>query len=168
MDRRNALMTVGGAAVSTLAGCTAIGGSEDDSGSAAPPVFEGILVWSILEDGESRRARITVDKDGTQRLETRHEFEGESRFVLVEDWMGDPVPYSITLEMDGPEAARTYGSDVERTYSSSDVGERHDCWHLQGEIHCSSTLLAPAVGERDCEPLNFDDLQRPSNESGTD
>ncbi|ELZ15134.1 hypothetical protein C477_18140 [Haloterrigena salina JCM 13891] len=126
------------------------------------------MLWSGLEDGESRRARITVDKDGAQRFETRHEFEGESRFSLVDDWMGDAVPYSVTLEMVGPEAARTYGSDVERTYSSSDVGERYDCWHLRGEIHSSSTLLASAVGGKDCEPLTFDDQPRPSNESGTD
>jgi len=95
MERRNALLTLGSAAICSFAGCS----SKGDSASIAPPPLTEIILWSFLETGESVTAEITVEKAGSQIFETMHEFEGESRFSLTKDWMGDAVPYSVTVEL---------------------------------------------------------------------
>ncbi|WP_152418241.1 hypothetical protein [Natrinema limicola] len=139
MDRRNALLTLGSAAICSFAGCS----SKDDSESVAPPPLTEIILWSVLETGESVSAKITVEKDGSQIFETVHEFEGENRFSLTKDWMGDAVPYSVTIEL-----VSTEGTD---TYSSSDFShDSNDCWILYGDLGSSSVFLGGMIGEEHC------------------
>ncbi|MFA9418451.1 hypothetical protein, partial [Natrinema sp. HArc-T2] len=104
MNRRNALITLGSASICSFAGCS----SKEDSESVAPPPLTEIILWSVLETGESVSAQITVEKDESQIFEIVHEFEGESRFSLSKDWMVDAVPYSVTIELIEPEVTESY------------------------------------------------------------
>jgi len=140
MNRRNALRTLGSATICSFAGCS----SKEDSESVAPPPLTEIILWSVLETGESASAQIAVEKDGSQIFETIHEFEGETRFSLAKDWMGDAVPYSVTVELVASEGADTY--------SSSDFSDLspNDCWISWGEVSSSSVFLGSMVDEEHC------------------
>jgi len=140
MNRRNALRTLGGATICGFAGCS----GEEDSESPPPPPLVEIVIWSLLEGSESVSARITVEKDGSQIFETVHEFEGESRFHLAKDWMGDDVPYSVTIEL--------IASGETDMYSSSNFSDPspNDCWISYGEISSSSVFLTSMIDEEHC------------------
>ncbi|WP_455449792.1 hypothetical protein [Natrinema thermotolerans] len=141
MDRRNVLRTLGGATICGLAGCS----SKDETESVAPPPLTGILLWSVLEAGQTVSAQVTVEKGGSEIFETVHEFEGESRFYLKDkDWMGNNVPYSVTIE--------ATSSGERDTYSSSDLPhpEPDDCWIPHAEIYSSSLFLTPLIDEEHC------------------
>lgn len=133
-------MTVGSAAVCSVAGCSGKGDSE----SVAQPPLEEIILWSLLEADESISAQITVKKDGLQIFEIVHDFEGESRLRLTKDWMGDAVPYSITITL--------AASEETETFASSDLSnpDSIECWGLYGELGSSSMYLTSLIGDHDC------------------
>src|SRR6056297_1467264 len=110
MNRRTALLAIGGGVMSSVAGCS---GKRDSAPSATPPLEE-IMLWSDLEaTSQPVEVQITVKKDGAQVFKTDQSFEGQTRFTLTEDWLGDAVPYSVTI------ASTVH--DEPTTYTSSDL-----------------------------------------------
>lgn len=141
MNRRKALMALGSGAISSVAGCS----SEGDSETVATPPLEEIILWSNLETGgDTVNVQITVEKDGSRVFETVHGFEGETRFNIVENWLGDAVPYSITIAPTVHDGATTYSSSDLRRPDSI------DCWSLYGEFDSSSIFVSPLTGGETC------------------
>lgn len=135
MNRRRFLATAGGAGIAGAAGC--IGGESDpDSPETATRGLGEILVWSTLDDGETVDATVTVEKDGSRVYDETHSFEDETRLSIVEEWMGDEVPYTVTFEspvIDEPTVYSTAEAD-------ESLQNRHGCWRVHLEFGASPTV----------------------------
>lgn len=141
MNRRTALLTMGGSAISSFAGCS----RKSDTEPSVTPPLEEIIIWSNLEaTSQPVELQITVAKEGSQVFNTTQSFEGQTRFQLAEDWLGDAVPYLVTIE--------SAVHDEPTTYTSTDLQQSNSiaCWSLYGEFNTSSIFLSPLIGDEDC------------------
>src|SRR6056297_2582005 len=140
MNRRKALLAIGGSAISSFAGCS----QKSDVESSANPPLKEIIVWSNLEDtSQPVDIQISVEKEESQVFNTTQSFEGQTRFQLTKDWLGDAVPYSVTI--------KSAVHDEPTTYTSADLEQSDSitCWSLYGEFNTSSISLSPLLGDED-------------------
>lgn len=125
MNRRQVLLTLGGGVAVGVAGCS--GGGTEETETAATPPLGGIYFWSnIAADAGPVDVDLTVEKNGSQVFETTYEFDGEETRKLYDtNWLGEAVPYTVTLASDA--------HDEPTTVSSTDFdlqGLDDDCWTL--------------------------------------
>lgn len=137
MNRRTFLAAAGGAGSAGAAGCLGFGGEPDsDSTETATHGLGEVLVWSALDEGETADANVTVEKDGSRVYDETHSFEGETRLSIVEEWMGDAVPYTVTFD--------SAVIDTPTVYSTAEADEsfrnRHGCWRVHLEFGASSKV----------------------------
>lgn len=130
MRRRSVLGLLGGVGIGGLAGCLGGSGTKPTPTPTPPPLGE-IVLWSVLDPSAGTvEVTLTVDKSGTKVYDQTHTFEGESRLSLSKDWMGDAVPYTITVDPAIHNDATTYGTaDLDTAGDDS-----RQCWAFYGDF----------------------------------
>lgn len=122
--KRRVLLSALGCGTLSLAGCT-----TSRSRKAA-------LTNVIVVNGRSQatQVEVSIDKNGTTRYRNTHLITGQdaddNAIEITRDWLGERVPYSVTVEV-------VHGTATE-TYSTSDAEADVSDW---GTDACFDTVF---------------------------